>query len=116
MALAAHRIAGKMRGQQHSTLRTQLVRAAMSVPTNIVEGRAQRSDKEFGRFLRVAFGSATELEYHLIMGNEIGAISYADFEPMLAQVIDVKKMLTGLINRLERAQFRSKVKADSKEQ
>jgi hypothetical protein len=75
----------------------------MSVPTNIVEGRAQRSDKEFGRFLRVAFGSATELEYHLIMGNEIGAISYADFEPMLAQVIDVKKMLTGLINRRARA-------------
>jgi four helix bundle protein len=100
MALSAHRVAGKMRGREATSLRAQLVRAAMSVPTNIVEGRAHKSDREFGRFLRIALSSATELEYHLILGNDLGVIGQLDFDSLLAQVIDVKKMLTGLINRV----------------
>lgn len=91
-----------MRGRETTALRAQFVRAAMSVPANIVEGRAQKSDKEFARFLRIALSSATELEYHLILGYDLGAIGQLDFESLLAQVIDVKKMLTGLINRIMR--------------
>lgn len=74
----------------------------MSVPANIVEGRGQNTDKQFARFLRIALGSATELEYHLIMGSDIGAINHEDFESLLGQVIEVKKMLIGLLNRVGR--------------
>jgi four helix bundle protein len=101
MALSAHRVCGKIRSREHSTLKTQLIRAAMSVPANIVEGRAQKTDREFARFLRIALGSATELEYHLIIGNDIGAIAQQDFQSLLAEVVDTKKMLTGLLNRLD---------------
>jgi len=101
MALSAHRVCGKIRNREHSSLKTQLVRAAMSVPANIVEGRAQKSDREFARFLRIALGSATELEYHLILGNDTGAIEHHEFQCLLDEVVDVKKMLTGLLNRLD---------------
>jgi len=46
-------------------------------------------------------GSATELEYHLILGNDSGAIEHQDFQRLLDEVVDVKKMLTGLLNRLD---------------
>ena len=68
----------------------------MSVPTNIVEGTGQRSGKEFGRFLDIAVKSASELEYHLMVGRETGVISVNDFESLSAQTIEVRKMLYGL--------------------
>ena len=73
----------------------------MSVPANIVEGRAQKTDREFARYLRIALGSATEIEYHLIIGNDIGAIAQQDFQSLLAEVVDTKKMLSGLLRRLD---------------
>lgn len=47
LALNAHRVANGMRGSVHMSLRNQLIRAAMSIPTNIVEGRGQKSELEF---------------------------------------------------------------------
>lgn len=85
----------------------------MSVPANIVEGRAQRSDREFARFLRIAFASATEFEYHLIIASDIEAITENDFQSLLGQVIDVKKMLTGLLDRVEAEKAVPVWKADS---
>lgn len=82
------------------SLRNQLVRAAMSVPTNIVEGRNQRSERGFIRFLRYAVGSLSELEYHLLVGHEIGAVSNADYLSLRSEVITVRKMTHALINRL----------------
>jgi four helix bundle protein len=100
MALDAHRVAGRIRGAQHSSLRSQLSRAAMSVPANIVEGRSQQSEREFARFLRIALNSTTELEYHLIAGRDIGVIRQTDFLTLISQVIEVRKMLYGLLQKL----------------
>jgi four helix bundle protein len=72
----------------------------MSVPTNIVEGTGQRSGKEFGRFLDIAIKSASEVEYHLILGREIRVISVNDFESLTAQTTEVRKMLSGLRMRV----------------
>ena len=113
MALSAHRVAGKMRRRELTSLRSQLVRAAMSVPANIVEGRAQRTDREFARFLRIALASATEFEYHLLMASDIAAIGHNDFGSLMGEVIDVKKMLTGLLDRVEAEKPVPAVKADS---
>jgi four helix bundle protein len=100
MALDTHRVAGRIRTAQHSSLRSQLIRAAMSVPANIVEGRSQQSEREFGRFLRIALNSTTELEYHLIAGRDIGVIRQTDFLTLNSQVIEVRKMLHGLLHKL----------------
>jgi four helix bundle protein len=77
-----------------------MIRAALSIPTNIVEGRGQRSDKEFCRFLRIALNSSSELEYHLVVARDINAISLSDFQSLFDQIVEVRKMLSGLIRTL----------------
>jgi four helix bundle protein len=74
MALDAHRVAGQIRGSKHASLRNQIIRAAMSVPTNIVEGCGQQSAREYSRFLRIALNSTSELEYHLLAARDLAAL------------------------------------------
>jgi four helix bundle protein len=104
MAVHAHRVATAVRPGHLGSLRNQLVRAAMSIPTNIVEGSGQRSSREFARFLRIAVNSARELEYHLMLADEIGAIPEQDFVALRSQVIEVRKMLHGFIKRLDQSE------------
>lgn len=76
------------------------MRAAMSIPTNIVEGAGQISGKEFGRFVRFALNSSSELEYHLTVARDMDAIKASDFDSLSAQTIEVRKMLHGLLKRV----------------
>ena len=103
LALTSHRIAAKMRGAGSSPLRNQFLRSAISIPANIVEGSAKSSDHEFARFLKIAIGSTSELEYHAILGKDTGRISADDFDSVVAQLTDVRKMLSGLLARLRTA-------------
>jgi four helix bundle protein len=77
-----------------------MVRAAMSIPTNIVEGSSQDSRREFGRFLSYAANSATELEYHLMIARDIRVISLNDFAALVRRTVEVRKMLRGLLKRV----------------
>ena len=101
LTLNVHRVAATIRGTQYSALRSQMVRAAMSVSANIVEGREYKTDPEFARFLRYSLGSTSELEHHLLVARDLRTISDTDFSSTLAQLIDVRKMLHGLIRELE---------------
>ena len=76
------------------------MRASMSIPTNIVEGTGQQSGKEFGRFIRFALNSSSELEYHLTVARDTQAIQAVDFDSLSAQTIEVRKMLHGLLKRV----------------
>jgi four helix bundle protein len=100
LALGTHRVAGRIRRSQHASLRNQMIRAAMSVPANIVEGRSQQSEREFARFLRIALNSTTELEYHLLTARDVGAIRESDSLTLTSQVIEVRRMLYGLLRHL----------------
>jgi four helix bundle protein len=100
LAINAERVATAIRDPDHRPLRSQLNRAAMSIPANIVEGRAKLSDKDFARFLEYALGSANELEHHTMIGRDVGVIPESDSSSLLEQVIEVKRMLRALINRL----------------
>jgi four helix bundle protein len=100
MAMDVHRVAGQIRGPKHASLRSQMIRAAMSVPTNIVEGCGQRSAREFSRFLRIALNSTSELEYHLLAARELGVVRASDSLTLISQVIEVRKMLYGLLRYL----------------
>lgn len=103
MSLAAVRIATRIRGAQFAAFKSQITRAAMSVPTNIVEGRDQQSEAGFARYLRIAIGSASELEYHLLAARDMDAISRSEHHALSAQVVEVRMMLNGLVRRLERS-------------
>ncbi len=101
LVLSSHRTATRIRGQDHVALRSQVIRSAMSVPANIVEGREQRSEAAFGRFLQIALASVSELEYHLIAARDIKAITGSDYLSLSSQVEAVRMMLHGLIQRLK---------------
>ncbi len=72
----------------------------MSIPANIVEGRRQESEKEFARFLRIAVNSGCELEYHLIVARDIGVMSESDAASLLREVIEVRRMIHGLLKKV----------------
>jgi four helix bundle protein len=100
LALNVHRIAVRLRGADHATLRSQMMRAAMSIPTNIVEGTGQQSRKDFARFIRFSLNSTSELEYHLTVARDTNAIEANDFDSLNAQTIEIRKMLHGLLKRV----------------
>ena len=100
--LHAHTLATDIRGAPYLSLKSQIIRAAMSIPTNIVEGRAQRSDRDFSRFLGYAIASASELEYHLVAARDIGAITETSANPLIVQVVEVRRMLIGLTKTLRK--------------
>jgi four helix bundle protein len=100
LSMQTYLVAGKIRGFEHASFRSQMTRAAASIPTNIVEGRGHRSDREFTRFLRIAVNSGSELQYHLLVAHERKLISSHDFESLRDQTTQVRKMLNGLIKRI----------------
>ena len=100
LTLNTHRVVASIRGKEYGPLRTQIVRAAMSVAANIVEGRQQRTEPEFARFLGYALASTSELEHHLILARDLRSISRADYASTISQLVDVRKMLHGLIAKL----------------
>jgi four helix bundle protein len=102
LGIRTYRVATGIRRAQDLGLKSQIVRAAMSIPTNIVEGRHQQSEKEFVHFLRIAFNSAIELEYHLMVAREIGALSDSDSDAFLRDLIEVRRMLHGLIQSVSK--------------
>ena len=79
---------------------SQIKRSSSSIPTNIAEGCGRNSDKDFCRFLYIAFGSANELEYQLILSIDLNFIKNENGQKLLFQVEEVKKMLNGLITKL----------------
>jgi len=101
LVLNVHRTTVKMRKGEIAALRGQMMRAAMSIPTNVVEGNGQVTPKEFARFVRFSLNSSSELEYHLILARELRGISQTDFDSLSAQTIEVRRMLYGLRRRLE---------------
>jgi four helix bundle protein len=100
MAIDVHRVAGQIRGVKHASLRSQMIRAAMSVPTNIVEGCSQQSTREYSRFVRIALNSTSELEYHLLASRDLAAVRASDSLTVVSQVVEVRKMLYGLLRYL----------------
>jgi four helix bundle protein len=98
LALDVYRVATRIRGSDNASLRNQIIRTAMSVPTNLVEGTGQKSGKEFGRFIGFALNSASELQYHLTLAHDLRLIAASDYEALSARTIEVRKMLHGLQN------------------
>lgn len=80
---------------------SQLRRAAVSIPTNIAEGAAKGSNADFGRFLQIAFGSASEVEYLILLAFELNILKEDEYEQLNNQTVEVKKMLSGFIKKLK---------------
>lgn len=79
-----------------SSVRSQLSRAAHSIPANIVEGCGKATRSELARFSDIAIGSSSELEYWLLLTRDLGQLHRLDHERLTTATIEVRKMLFGL--------------------
>ncbi|MEA3438295.1 MAG: four helix bundle protein [Thermodesulfobacteriota bacterium] len=81
-------------------LTSQIRRAAVSVPSNIVEGCTRDSQADYLRFLYIAFGSLRELHYQLSLSKRLGFLRNQDSSLVEAKIVETEKVLNGLIRSL----------------
>lgn len=79
---------------------SQIRRAASSIPANIAEGCGRGGDRDFARFLQIAMGSASELEYYLLLVRDLGFLDTRQYDTLSTATTEVKRMLTGFIQKL----------------
>jgi len=82
-------------------LMSQMQRAAVSIPTNIAEGSAKTSNKDFARFLEISIGSSLELETELTIALNLKYVDSMVFENIQNKIIELQKMITGFKNKLD---------------
>ncbi|MDR0858071.1 MAG: four helix bundle protein [Oscillospiraceae bacterium] len=90
----------KLPKEELFSLSDQMRRAVVSIPSNIAEGQARESTKEFIHFLAIARGSKAEIQTQLLICIEIGYLSATDITEAMSLSEEVGKMLTALIRRL----------------
>jgi four helix bundle protein len=101
LALAIYRQTHRFPRDEIYGLTSQLRRAAASIGANIAEGCGRRSDPEMKRFLQIARGSASELEYHLLLAKDLHFLGDEDFTRLEQKVLEVQRMLAALVQRLQ---------------
>jgi four helix bundle protein len=79
---------------------SQLYRAAVSIPSNIAEGSARKSEKDFGHFLSMSLGSAFELETQLIIAEQCNLASNENFQNLLIRVQALQKQIKAFSNTI----------------
>ncbi|HEU5170292.1 MAG TPA: four helix bundle protein [Gemmatimonadales bacterium] len=99
-ALAIYRATARFPGTERYGLAVQMRSAAVSIPSNIAEGCGRRSDRELSRFLRIALGSATELECQVILACELSILDAGVAQELLGPVAEVQGMLAKLLRKL----------------
>jgi len=81
-------------------LKSQMRRASVSIPTNIAEGCGRNTDAELARFLEIAMGSASELEYLVLLAKDLNIFNNEASEILTGMTVETKQMLSSLIKRL----------------
>ena len=81
-------------------LKSQMRRASVSIPTNIAEGCGRNSDAELARFLEIAMGSASELEYLLLLSKDLNFCDNKVYNSLTAEIVEVKQMLATFIKKI----------------
>ncbi|NBC05278.1 MAG: four helix bundle protein [Bacteroidetes bacterium] len=79
---------------------SQMRRSASSVPSNIAEGCGRNTQSQLAHFLNIALGSASELEYQILLAKDLNFLSDQIFKEQTTQIIEIKKMLTVLHQKI----------------
>jgi four helix bundle protein len=101
LTLDLYRISRAFPREEIYGLTSQVRRAASSIGANLAEGCGRRTSNELARFVRIAMGSASELDYHLVLCHDLGFLKAADYERNAKGLTEVRKMLTSFLSRIE---------------
>lgn len=102
LALEIYRATKQFPTEEKYGLVSQMRRGSASIPSNIAEGCGRSGDPEFARFLQISMGSASELEYQLLLARDLNFLSDEAYQHLHPKVIEVKRMLATFITRLRR--------------
>ena len=100
LALDVHQISAELPKSESYGLQTQMRRAAVSIPTNLAEGSGRSTNRDFARFVSNAIGSASELDYHLLLALDLGYIDQDSAELAKTKVAEIRRMLSALRRNL----------------
>ena len=108
LTLSAYRATRTFPSDERFGLSGQIRSAASSIPANIAEGCGRRGDAEFHRFLQIAMGSASELEYHLLLSHDLQYLDAKDHKELSDEAVRVKRMLASLIRTVDEGREKSR--------
>lgn len=81
-------------------LTSQMRRSAAAIPTNIAEGCGKDTELELARYMQISMGSASELEYQLLLARDLNYLDEPAYKSLNQSVVEIKKMLAPFIKRL----------------
>ena len=100
LALTLYHVTASFPHDETYGLTSQIRRAASSIPSNIAEGCGREGDAESSRFCTIARGSASELEYQILLARDLKLIQPHDYEQLAERTTEIKRMLTVLVQKL----------------
>ena len=108
LVLAAYQATLHFPKQEMFGLTSQIRRCSVSIPSNIAEGCGRRGNAEFHRFLAIAMGSASELEYQFLLAHDLGFLAPLEYKQLEIAVTEVKRMLAALVCKVDAERFAAK--------
>jgi four helix bundle protein len=103
LTLAMYRATATFPSSELYGLTSQIRRAAASIPANIAEGCGMASTAELGRFVQIAMGSASELEYHLMLAHDLEYLKNDRYGVLASELVELRRMLNRLLKVLSAA-------------
>lgn len=101
LTLEVYRLTETFPKQEQYALTNQIQRAGVSIPANIAEGCGKDSEAELKRYLLVAMGSSSELEYLILLSRDLGYLPEEKYQSIQNELVDIRKMLNAFIQRLK---------------
>ena len=101
LVLASYRSTVGFPKQEVYGMTSQIRRCAASIAANIAEGCGKHGNGEFQRYLNIAAGSASELEYHFLLSRDLNMLGETTYQHLNNGVVEVKRMLASLIRKVE---------------
>lgn len=101
LALQIYKATSQFPQSEEFGLVSQMRRSSASIPTNIAEGCGRGGRQEFAHFLRIAAGSASELEYQLLLSRDLTFLSEDSYRELSDKIAEIKRMLSALIQKMK---------------
>jgi four helix bundle protein len=100
LTLVIYEATGAFPSRELYGLTAHLRRCSASIPTNIAEGCGRSGDAELDRFMLISMGSASELEYHLLLARDLGYLDSQQYQDLSQRTQQIKRMLSTFIIKL----------------
>jgi four helix bundle protein len=101
LTLAVYKATGRFPRQELFGLTSQMRRCSASIGANIAEGCGKLGNNEFQRYLQIASGSASELDYHFLLARDLGFFEDVDYRRLAGELLQLRKMLTSLLQKVQ---------------